>query len=587
MHIYTNHYSTYFAKLQHKFQYFLYQFSKSGSAAWICGAETDKEAQMKSQGILQGSAILMASVLFAKLCGALFRIPLTQLLGGTGMGYFSSAYGLFLPIFALSVTGMNTAVAALTAEAAVQSRWDEVRVIKSCALKLFGGIGIVGSLLLWCGAEPLCNHLLENPPATIAVRMLSPTVLICCLSAVLRGSREGLKQMTPTAISQAIEGVVRVVCGVALCWWALTADLSLLHISGDPISVAAAAAILGVTISAAAGLIYLLCCRPHLPQSAERIAVDRAAIRRKLLRILIPVAISSLVTNLTTLTDLFTAMRCLTDVIQRSPEVFGFTGTPSAKEAAETANFLYGAFSGLAVTVFNLVPSVTNMMGKSVLPAFAEAYTLGDRKAMERDAKTALYATAFLAIPAGLGIFTLAEPILTLLFPARTAEIAAAAPPLMILGIAVIFLALSHPIFSMLQAAGQADKTVWIMLLGIVFKIGGNLLLMRHAAIHLNGAAIATLLCYGVILLRAAAVLRSAAGIPLSMLRICGKPLFAGILCALTAKLTYSLLAVWGNALALLIGIGAGGVVYLLAIWCLTPDSKTHLKADGRRKSFS
>lgn len=530
---------------------------------------------MKSQGILKGSAILMASVLFAKLCGALFRIPLTQLLGGTGMGYFSSAYGLFLPIFALSVTGMNTAVAALTAEAAVQSRWEEVRGIRNCALMLFGGIGIVGSLLLWCGAEPLCTHLLNNPPATLAVRMLSPTVLICCLSAVLRGSREGLKHMTPTAISQAIEGVVRVVCGVTFCQLALTTDLSLLHWNGDRLSIGAAAAILGVTVSAAAGLLYLLCCRARLQRSAGQIAVDHKIIRRKLLRILIPVAISSLVTNLTTLTDLFTAMRCLTDVICRSPEVFGFTSTPSAQEAAETANFLYGAFSGLAVTVFNLVPSMTNMLGKSVLPAFAEAHTIGDKRAMERDAKTALYATAFLAIPAGLGIFTLAEPILTLLFPARISEIAAAAPPLMILGIAVIFLALSHPIFSMLQAAGQADKTVWIMLLGIVFKIAGNVLLMRHAAIHLNGAAIATLLCYAVILLRAAAVLRRTTKIPLSMLRICSKPLFAGILCALTAKLVYSFLVTWGNAPALLLGIAAGSTVYLLAIWCLTPNYKT------------
>ena len=76
----------------------------------------------KEQSVLRGSVWLMGSALLAKLLGAVFRIPLTALLGGTGMGYYSCAYGLFLPVFALSVTGMNTAVAALTAQALAQGR---------------------------------------------------------------------------------------------------------------------------------------------------------------------------------------------------------------------------------------------------------------------------------------------------------------------------------------------------------------------------------------------------------------------------------------------------------------------------------
>ena len=73
---------------------------------------------MKRQSVLRGSVWLIGSALLAKILGAVFRLPLTAMLGGTGMGYFSCAYGLFLPVFALSVTGINTAVSALTAPSA-------------------------------------------------------------------------------------------------------------------------------------------------------------------------------------------------------------------------------------------------------------------------------------------------------------------------------------------------------------------------------------------------------------------------------------------------------------------------------------
>ena len=85
--------------------------------------------QTREQSVLRGSVWLMGSALLAKMLGAVFRIPLTALLGGTGMGYYSCAYGLFLPVFALSVTGMNTAVAALTAGALAKgNRADAARI---------------------------------------------------------------------------------------------------------------------------------------------------------------------------------------------------------------------------------------------------------------------------------------------------------------------------------------------------------------------------------------------------------------------------------------------------------------------------
>jgi len=77
---------------------------------------------LKKQTFLKGSLILMISAAAAKVLGAVFKIPLTNMLGGVGMSYFSCAYSLFLPVYALTVTGISSAAARLTAQASALRR---------------------------------------------------------------------------------------------------------------------------------------------------------------------------------------------------------------------------------------------------------------------------------------------------------------------------------------------------------------------------------------------------------------------------------------------------------------------------------
>ena len=172
---------------------------------------------MKRQSVLCGSVWLIGSALLAKLLGAAFRLPLTAMLGGTGMGYFSCAYGLFLPVFALSVTGINTAVSALTAQSLAKNDPQTARRIAGMSLRIFGTGGLLCSLLLFLLAEPFCTVLLRNPHAAPAVRCLAPAVCICCINAVLRGCFEGHSNMQPTAVSQVAEGIGRAGFGLGLC----------------------------------------------------------------------------------------------------------------------------------------------------------------------------------------------------------------------------------------------------------------------------------------------------------------------------------------------------------------------------------
>ncbi|MBR5362807.1 MAG: polysaccharide biosynthesis protein [Oscillospiraceae bacterium] len=546
---------------------------------------------MKKQSVLRGSVWLIGSALLAKLLGAVFRIPLTALLDGTGMGYFSCAYGLFLPVFALSVTGMNTAVSAVTAQSFAKHDSGAADRTRRIAFRMFGIGGAVCAILLFFAAEPLCCGFLHNPRAALAVRMFAPAVWFCCLNAVLRGIHEGSRSMIPTAVSQVTEGIGRVIFGLLLCSLVLQKGHLLLPYlpAGTTVpEAAAAAAILGVTLSTAVGLLTLLCFPKPCRSAAVPVYTPHSdrSLRHALLRILLPVAAASLVTNLTTLIDLATGMRLLERVILEHPARFGLSGAVTAAQAAEYANFRFGAFSGMAMTVFNLVPAVTNMLGKGVFPSFAASYVQHRTDETALQAARVMQRTAFLAIPAGCGMTVLSHPLLLCLFPTRQQETACAAAPLMILGIAVIFAALSYPLFSMLQASGHAGDTVSVMLCGAAVKLLCNLLLIPRFA--LAGTAISTAACYAAILILAMRRLRLRTGIRLHLLRLTGGMLFGGILCAAAAYAVYGrLLCCVSQRIALLCAVAAGGIVYLLTLLLLRPSPEQKKAAKPFSRGFA
>ncbi|MBR6792578.1 MAG: polysaccharide biosynthesis protein, partial [Ruminococcus sp.] len=124
---------------------------------------------MKKQTFIKGSVILMLSAVVAKALGALFKIPLTNILGGVGMSYFSTAYSLFMPVYALTVTGLSSAVARMTAQSTALGMYRNAKRVRAMALMLFSALGLGGSLLIVITARPFCIITAGSPEAVPAV----------------------------------------------------------------------------------------------------------------------------------------------------------------------------------------------------------------------------------------------------------------------------------------------------------------------------------------------------------------------------------------------------------------------------------
>lgn len=520
---------------------------------------------MKKQSFIKGSVILIASAVISKAIGALFKIPLTNMLGGIGMSCFSCAYGLFLPVYAITANGLTTAVAKLTAENCATQNYRNVKKIKNISLLLFSIAGLLGTIIIALLAIPFSEKAAACPDGWISVLVISPSVLFGCITAVYRGCCEGMSNMYPTAISQVVESVVRFVSGLGLSFFVLNNPEKVMPYfpeGTDIIVAASAAAVLGISLSTLAGTLCMYIFSVDFDKyKCTQKAEPSRIICKKIFKIFIPVALGAAITNLTSIIDLTTIIRCLNKAVKKSPDYF--SQIYSFVETKDVSEFFYGSFMGLAITVFNLIPSVTNMFGKGILPALSESFARQDKSAVKLLSENVAKATAFIAVPSGLGIFILSKPILLFLFPDRTAECIVSSQSLALLGIAVIFLSLSAPMFSCFQAAGKADIPVKIMLLGVAVKLVGNLILIPIPQINISGASLSTLLCYIVIFILCIIFYNKISGVKINVIKILYPSLFSGIMCAAAAWLTYTNIP-FENKFSLPISIFIAGGVYLL-----------------------
>ncbi|MEG2597681.1 MAG: oligosaccharide flippase family protein, partial [Oscillospiraceae bacterium] len=169
----------------------------------------------KGQSLLQGASILAFAMIVVKLIGAVFKIPLGNILDGDAMGYFSTSYSVFTMIYAFSTAGLPAAVAKMVAEHSVHDRYRDIRKIRKISVKLFFFMGLIGFILMVAFSK-LYVDLANNENAWLSVIAIAPAIFFGCMMSAYRGYYEGLRNMTPTAVSQIIEVVAKLIFGLAL-----------------------------------------------------------------------------------------------------------------------------------------------------------------------------------------------------------------------------------------------------------------------------------------------------------------------------------------------------------------------------------
>lgn len=498
----------------------------------------------RRQSFMGGAAILAGAVAVTKLLGAVYKIPLGNLLGSEGMAHFYAAYNIYSLLLVLSTAGLPVALSRLVAGCAARRQYQGARRGFHAALTLLLVVGLSCSAVM-CALPDVLAGWLHDEAAADAIRALGPAVVLMCLSSALRGFGQGLGDMLPTAAGQVAESAGKLCIGLALC-------LVLLQ-RGAPSALCAAGAIGGVTAGAALGLLVtaaLTARRTALPIGRDVPPTRRETLRR-LLTVGVPITLGAAGMSLITLLD----QALVTDTLRNT---LGYS-------AAETTA-LYGEYT-FGMTLFQLPPSFIYPISVSLMPAITAALTRGDRAAAGEAAGAALKLTTLTALPAGVGLAVLAEPILLLLYPAVPETAHAAAYHLTFLGLACVFVCLMVATNGVLQAYGKPAVPVVTLLCGGAMKIVTNYLMVGDPATNIRGAAVSTLYCYVfIVALNLLAIARYVPERP-GYVGLFAKPLLLTAVMTLAARSSYGLLArLFGARWAVLPAICIAAAVYVLLV---------------------
>ena len=500
-------------------------------------------SQSVRKSFMHGAIVLIIANVIVKVIGALYTIPLTNLIGADGMGYYNIAYELYSFLFILSTAGLPVAISKMVSESQALGEYSTVRKIFWCSMTLFSVVGLFFSLAMFFGAHVFASAV-NNDLSYMTIMVAAPSVFFIAIMSAYRGFFQGLSNMIPTAVSQVVEAILKLGAGFAFALYFMN--------QGQPIHIVAAGAIAGVTLGTVVGSVVLSGIYAFSPtvrgilrmpdkQKSTKSAKD---IMKTLVKYAVPITIGASVLSLTNILDLFVVMNRLGDI--------GFTQVE--------ANAINGAY-GMARKLFNLVPSIIAALGISVLPILSANYAVKNMGVVKKTIESALRVCVTFSIPAGVGLSVLAYPILSLLYFREPSGVAIATPLLTILGAAVVFVCLATLTNAMLQAVGLVNVPVITMLAGGIVKLVTNYILIGMVGIQ--GAPVGTILCYGTItVLNLVILLRNVMIIP-NFVTVFGKPVLSAVLMGVSAIAVYNIcIGRLGNTVSTIAAIGVAGCIY-------------------------
>lgn len=508
-------------------------------------------SEKKTEGFLKGAMVLMVANILVKIIGAVFRIPLTRVVGEYGMGLYSAAYRYYSLLLTISTAGIPLAISKMISEARTLGRVRESKRIFRIAFLFCAVLGGLGTVFLVAGSGFLAG-LANNSEVAVSVVALAPAVLLLSLAAGLRGTFQGRNNMLPTGLSQVLEALSRLFVGLFL---------AMLFIKmGLPDKYVAAGAITGVTIGAGLSALLLTvltivskkkhaAADAQLPQNEE--CRTNGQILKALLALAIPVTVGALVMNLTNTIDLV--------LITNRLAAIGYNQHQTTE--------LFGIYDNYAIPLFNLVPSVIISLNLSITPVAAAAYARRDMESLHQTIASSSKIVVLLSLPCAVGIAVLANPIISLLYGAgESANIAT--PVLAILSIAAVFLCISSLTSTVLQAIGKPIIPVMTMLAGAVVKVAANYFLVAIPGVELNGAAVGTVLCYVVITLLNLYFLKKETGFTVNAVRTYGKPVLSTVVMGILCLVAYHLIGKLAGAyIAMFASVAVGGITYFVMLF--------------------
>ena len=419
-----------------------------------------------------GALILTVGSLISKFLGIFFKIPLTNVMGDYGMGLYGYAYPLYVTFLTVSTAGLPSAVSKMVSESVSSGNHRQAyRIFWTAFLTLFA-MGLASSLIMFFSAEWFIETFNWDPLAYKSIVAISIAPFFVCLISVVRGFFQGMQMMVYTSVSEILEQVGRVGVGVSLAiYW----------FNSRGVDWGAAGATFGAVAGAIIAFLFLYICffiykgrhRADVLEQPDDIEVKtRSEIFRTLILIALPIALSSIVSNMMDLIDSAT--------IPGRLAVIGY--------AQKHITDLYGQLTSKSQTLVNVPMVLGSALAVSLVPAISESFAKKDMDKAVSKVTLAVKLTFLVSLPAALGLSLLSEPIIALLYPNSLTgfEILRWHSYTLIFSMAMLVLQ------GILQGAGRYYVPLINVIIGGVVKLVLNMILVSVPVLNIYGAIIST-----------------------------------------------------------------------------------------------
>ncbi len=422
-----------------------------------------KKEKAGEAAFLKGAAWIAIGGFIAKLIGALYRIPLTNLIGGRGIGLYQMVYPVYCLLLTVSATGIPSSIAKLTAERI--GKGEETEPLFRTSMKLFLWIGFFGVLLM-AAVSPFLAKMQKSGEVLGGYYALAPSVLLVSAISVYRGWFQGKNRMAPTALSEIIEQVVKVGFGVLFA-----------YLFRENIPKAVVFLLLAVSLSELVTLLFMRGLYKKSPPEKVKKEGGRVAMKH-ILRLSIPVTFGSILLPLSSLVDSVLSTRLM--------------GAYAADPVA-----LYGLFAGGAITIINLPVSVCYGIAAAAVPSVSRAAATGGENSPRKRIFFALFITLLVSVPCAFGLYFFAERAVKIIFRSlQGEELATLTGLVQRVAISAVTLSCAQTLSACLTAQGKPQYAALSMLIAVTVKTVAYSFWLKNPKISVYGLAYAANLCY-------------------------------------------------------------------------------------------
>ncbi|MDO4745155.1 MAG: polysaccharide biosynthesis protein [Bacillota bacterium] len=512
---------------------------------------------MAKKSLLKGAVVLAAAGIIVKFIGAFFRIPLANFIGDVGMAYYTPAYSIYGFLLVFATTGIPVAISKMVSERCAVGQFSEAERVFKLSRTLMFVIGLLGFLILFFFGDMLAV-MINNPGSALAMKATAPALLLVPIMSAYRGYFQGMQDMTSTAVSQVVEQIFRVACGLSLA--VILMDGAYSFLAETEQERGAAGGCFGASAGAVGGLIVMFIfylaqrktMKRRIKNDNSNVRESNGTILKKIAIIAVPITIGAAIMPIVNVVDSSIVMTRLLDA--------GFDRM--------TSESMFGQLTGFASPIVQFPLVLIQAIVVSLVPMVSASNKLGDREELHNNISLGVRMTAIITLPAAVGLFVLSEPVLLLLYSSQRESAIGAAPCLQILSLGFIFLSALTIFTGALQGIGKQGIPVRNLFIGVVAKLIITWALVGIPAFNVKGAAIGTIATYMVAAVLDYFALKKHSGVNLSVKLTVIKPMISSVVMGVIVFVAYRIFfnVLGSNGTATILSVFLGIAIYGLMV---------------------